>query len=128
MGWRNISRAAPVKRMPLAYVDFETVAPEDMFTVDLIFKDRVGENLALDQSEAHRWCYFSDMVADEAALFKTYDSTSDDRITGRYTIHSAFDDPNTKDTDPARESIEVRVLAIMPADTGVCERSEKRGR
>jgi len=126
--WRNISRAAPVKRMPLAYVDCETVAADDMFTVDLVFKDRVGQNLALDQKQSHRWCYFSDMVADEAALFKTYDSTEDDGVTGRYTIHSAFDDPTTKETDPTRESIEVRVLAIMPADISECEPVRKCSR
>merc|ERR1719440_603848 len=102
--------------MPLALVDCTTVAPEDMFTVQLVFKDRVGENLALDVKDSHKWCYFSDMVFNEAILFKTFDNTKDDSVTGRYTIHSAFDDPTTKPEDPARESIEVRVVAIMPAD------------
>merc|ERR1712050_215523 len=112
--WRNISREAPVKRMPLAMVDCTSVEPQDLFKVDLVFKDRVGENLALDQKREHRWCFFPDMQFEEALLFKTFDNVTDKDVTGRFTIHSAFDDPTTKPMDPTRESIEVRVVAIFP--------------
>merc|ERR1712048_1426928 len=83
----------------------------DLFVVDLVFKDRVGENLALDVGEEHRWYYYPQMEFEEALLFKTYDSTQDEGL-ARFCIHSAFDDPLTKEDDPVRESIEVRVLAI----------------
>merc|ERR1712051_384515 len=112
--WRNISRKAPVKRMPLALVDCTSVDPLDLFTVDLVFKDRVGENLALHHKEEHRWCYFPEMEFEEALLFKTFDNVDDKDMTGRFTIHSAFEDPTTVPKDPRRESIEVRVLAIFP--------------
>jgi len=128
--WRNISREAPVKRMPLALVDCTSVGAEDTFTVELVFKDRVGENLALDQKQEHRWCYFPDMEFEEALLFKTFDNVDDGDVTGRYTIHSAFDDPTTRPEDPTRESIEVRVLAIFPEcfEDGTAEPQSKKRR
>jgi hypothetical protein len=115
--WRNTSRLAPVKRMPLGVMDCSSVNDEqDLFTVDLVFKERVGENLGLDDRPAHRWCYFPEMEFTEALLFKTFDSLKAPEITGRMCIHSAFNDPTTKPDDPTRESIEVRVLAIFPLE------------
>lgn len=87
--------------------------------MELVFKERTGENLALDDIPAHRWCYFPEMRFDEALLFKTFDSLEAPEITGRMCIHSAFDDPATKQEDPTRESIEVRVLAIFPSSVAV---------
>jgi len=115
--WRNISRKAPVKRMPLAVVDCTSVHDEeDLFVVDLMFKDRIGENLALDEKPNHRWFFFPEMEFGEALLFKTMDSFQSPEVTARSTIHSAFDDVRTNSEDPTRESIEVRVLAIFPKD------------
>lgn len=115
--WRNISREAPVKRMPLAMVDCTSVnEADDLFAVDLIFKDRVGENLALDEKPYHRWYYFPEMDFEEAILFKTMDNIDSTEVTAHSTIHSAFDDPQSTPEDPTRESIEVRVLAIYPKD------------
>eukprot|EP00927_Polykrikos_kofoidii_P068886 TRINITY_DN6423_c0_g2_i2.p1 TRINITY_DN6423_c0_g2~~TRINITY_DN6423_c0_g2_i2.p1 ORF type:complete len:341 (-),score=72.42 TRINITY_DN6423_c0_g2_i2:353-1375(-) len=115
--WRNISRDAPVKRMPLAVMDCTSVVEkEDLFTVELIFKDRVGENLALDEKPYHRWFFYPEMKFEEAILFKTFDSSDSPEHSGRFTIHSAFDDPRTKAEDPTRESIEVRVVAIFPLE------------
>lgn len=36
--WRSIDRSAVISRMPLAVLDCTTVMPEDLFTVELIFK------------------------------------------------------------------------------------------
>ena len=109
--WRNIA-PSPVARMPLAVVDCSTVAPADLFSVHLMFTDRVGENLALEPRPEHRWAYFPQMQRNEAMLFKTFDSLDAPGL-ARSTIHSAFDDPATPLGAPARESIEVRVLAIF---------------
>jgi hypothetical protein len=47
------------------------------------------------------------MQADEAILFKCYDSAGDARA--RFTAHGAFVDPAT----PKRESIQVRTLVFF---------------
>jgi hypothetical protein len=112
--WRNTSRAAPVTRAPLAYLDCTTVNDDkELFVNELIFKDRVGEVLGLYEQSTHRWYFFPNMEFHEAALFKTFDSSAQPGRS-RFTIHSAFEDPTTTPEDPTRESIEVRVLAIMP--------------
>uniref|UniRef100_A0A6B2LIE6 Uncharacterized protein n=1 Tax=Arcella intermedia TaxID=1963864 RepID=A0A6B2LIE6_9EUKA len=110
--WRNIS-TFPVKRQPLALLDCSTTKPSEFFTVELVFEDRIGENQGVVPSKDHNWYYFPDMLKDEALIFKTYDSL-DDGVTSRFTMHTAFADPSTQSNHPTRESIEVRVVAIMP--------------
>jgi hypothetical protein len=51
------------------------------------------------------------MQTNEALVFKTYDSATDDRA--RWTAHAAFDDPTGAPNAHARESIEVRTLAFF---------------
>jgi hypothetical protein len=119
--WRNISKEAPVKRMPLAVLDCTTVKDDDLFVVDLVFKDRVGENLAIDQTPRHRWYYYPEMKREEVLLFKTFDSAEQKGL-ARFCIHSAFDDPLTAAADPTRESCEVRVLAIHGPDKSATQR------
>lgn len=109
--WRSISRTAPVARMPLAMLDCSTTTPEDYFKVELIFEDRVGENYSVEPKSSHRWGFYSQMQFNEALLFQTFGSDS-----GNFTMHTAFDDPRTRAEDPRRESIEVRVLCIYPAE------------
>lgn len=116
--WRNISRSAPVLRMPLGIVDCATTVPDDLFIVDLIFPDRKGTTYALDPRPQHRWYYYPAMKFTEVLLFRTFDNSEDANLTGRFAIHAAFDDPTTQPLDPNRESIEVRVLVIFPDQSG----------
>lgn len=100
-----------VKEAPLAVCDAQTMAADDLVSMDLIYPDRVGEIQSLRFDEGHRWLYFSQMQPSEAMLLKCYDSATDGRA--RFTAHSAFDDPHTPPDAPARESIEVRTLAFF---------------
>jgi hypothetical protein len=50
------------------------------------------------------------MEEDEVILFKTFDSNEDGRA--RFTIHTAFDDPNSAADARVRESIEVRCFVF----------------
>ena len=101
----------PVRESPLAVCDAQTMGPNDLVAMDLIYPDRVGEVQSLRYVEGHRWLYFPKMKASEVMLLKCYDSTSDGRA--RFTAHSAFEGPQTPaDTEP-RESIEVRTLAFF---------------
>ena len=101
----------PVRESPLAVCDAQTMGPNDLVAMDLIYPDRVGEVQSLRYVEGHRWLYFPEMKASEVMMLKCYDSTRDGRA--RFTAHSAFEDPQTPaDTEP-RESIEVRTLAFF---------------
>ena len=43
--WRSTSREAPVRTQPLAVLDCATLAADDLFKIELVFTDRVGQNL-----------------------------------------------------------------------------------
>jgi hypothetical protein len=107
--WRPTRR--PVREAPLAVCDAQTMGPDDLVAMDLIYPDRVGEVQSLRYDDGHRWLYFPEMKASEVMLLKCYDSTTDGRA--RFTAHSAFEDPQTPADAEARESIEVRNLAFF---------------
>ncbi len=107
--WRPIT--GPVERAPLALVDAQSIADEDLVPVDLVYADRVGEIYHGAYNPDHRWYYFPEMATDEAILIKGYDSEVDGRA--RFTLHTAFDDPTTPADAAPRQSIEVRVLAFF---------------
>ncbi len=110
--WKPIR--GPVRQVPLAVCDAQTIRPRDLIPTDLKYRDRTGEVYALVFSPDHRWFYFSSMRADEAMLLKCFDS---DTGRARFTAHTAFDDPTSPADAPARESIEVRALAFFSAET-----------
>jgi hypothetical protein len=107
--WRPIR--GPVRSMPLAVCDAASVAPDDLVAVDLVYPDRVGEVYNAVHNPAHRWYYVPEMRADEALLFKGYDSKTDGR--SRFTLHTAIDLPATTGSVTPRESIETRALAYF---------------
>jgi hypothetical protein len=107
--WRPIR--GPVRRSPLALADAASVRPEELLATDHIFPDRVGEIYHLAYGPEQRWYYAPEMTPDEALLIKGWDSLDDGRA--RFTPHSAFELPDTDETAPARESVEVRTLAVF---------------
>ena len=110
--WRPTQ--GPVLESPLAVCDAQTMGPNDLVAMDLIYSDRMGEIQSLRHDERHRWLYFPKMQASEVLLLKCFDSARDGRA--RFTAHSAFEDPNTPAEAIARESIEVRTLAFFEED------------
>ncbi|KAG2363236.1 hypothetical protein BDR07DRAFT_1608985 [Suillus spraguei] len=90
--WRSISH--PSEDWPLALCDFRSVDFEkDLVPVALIYPDRRG------------------MTPEEFVLIKCFDSIQDGSL-ARLTPHSAFQDPNTPEGAPPRESIELRALVF----------------
>lgn len=110
--WRGITDE-PVQQMPLACCDVRSVREEDRIMYYLKFPDRTGENYLLktDSSLQHKWYYYPEMIKDECLLFKTFDSKSN---ASRFCFHTAFEDPKTRESAPARKSIEVRCMAFFP--------------
>ena len=107
--WRPI--VEPVQTAPLALCDAASVAPEDLIAAERRAKDRVGEIQLAVFNPAQRWYYFPNMRRNEVVLIKVYDSAEDGRA--RFTIHSAFEDPNAPADAAPRESIETRTFAFF---------------
>lgn len=100
-----------VEELPLAMIDAQSHAPEDLLRMDLKYSDRTGEIYVMRHNPQHRWMYFPHMPAHQALLLKTYDSSTDGRC--RFMGHSAFEDPTTLPDAATRESIEVRSMAFF---------------
>jgi hypothetical protein len=120
--WRTFS--PPPQDCPLALCDARSVRDDEGLANVLWVVDKIPEGEAMfapmddDKQMAaaifrhnpdHRWWYFSNMVRDEALLFKFHDS---DRSGGWRTPHTAFWDKSLPDAHP-RESIEFRSIAFF---------------
>jgi hypothetical protein len=76
-----------------------------------------GETFAVAPSERHRFYYVKDMRPEEVMLLKCFDSAGEGEGLGRKglavrTPHTAFFDPQTPESAPGRQSIEVRCLVF----------------
>ena len=122
--WRNIA-TEPVLSMPLALCDSRSVDPQDLVVFEIHYEDRIGENYFAKHADRHRWFYYPEMSNDEVLLIKQWDSSgplaqsegrmsdaSDPNATSTFSYHSAFEDPNTPQDAPDRQSIEVRCIVI----------------
>ena len=107
--WRPIR--GPVQRAPLALADASSVRPEELIATDQVFPDRVGEIYHLAHAPSQRWYFAPRMTPDEVLLIKGWDSLDDGRA--QFTPHGAFELPDTDETAPPRESIELRTLVIV---------------
>ena len=126
--WRPISHAA--LEWPLALCDFRSVdVKKDLMPVALIYPDREGETYGVKFNQAHKWKYMRGMEPDEFVLIKWYvspgpsegggcnkDASSFDSVQdGSVAIlspHTGFQDPNSPEDAPLRESIEARALVF----------------
>jgi hypothetical protein len=105
--WRSI--AGPVLDTPLAVCDARTIREGELVPAEIRYQERTGEIYLSRRSQAHKWSYFSRMDRGEALIFKQFDSRTD---VSRFSLHSAFDLPDTPKNAPLRESIEVRCLFV----------------
>lgn len=106
--WKPIR--GPVRQAPLSMCDYRSVGDRDLVLADLVYPDRVGEVAMVTYNANQKWFYYPEMLADEALLFKCYDSDSDRAST---VPHTAIDDPIFGSDAPPRESIEVRTMAFF---------------
>jgi len=107
--WRPI--AGPLLRNPLALCDATSLAQENLVASDLRYRDRVGETYSVTYNPAQRWFYFPHMQADEFVLIRCFDSSL--QGPARFSAHGGFEDPQTPEGAPPRESIEVRTLVFF---------------
>ena len=110
--WRSVDADAPVQQDPLAMCDARSVRASEAIPYKMVFPERVGENLALQHGDHHKWFFYPQMTADEALVFKVYDSREAAEHDGtRFTYHTAFSDPTAPADARPRRSIEVRTVA-----------------
>lgn len=100
-----------VLERPLAMCDVQSCRDEDFFKLHLRYRDRDGENYVMRWREGQKWWYFPGMGTDEVILLKTFDSEVDGRA--RFVGHSAFEDPETEEGAPRRESVEIRTICFF---------------
>jgi len=112
--WRGTK---PVETSPLAVCDARSVEKSDFLRVSLGkpeggFQEGMPAGLNMAHNAAHRWFYYPEMQPDEALVFRLFDSANADwKMAG----HTAIVDPTSKPGAPARESFEVRTIAVFDA-------------
>ena len=106
--WQPIK---PIFSDPLAIVDAQSVAEEDLITKTYVSTDRTNQTYQMKFNQNHKWYYYPNMQPSEILLFKGYDSEKDGRT--RFTPHGSFIDPNYTIDVPPRKSIEVRAFAFF---------------
>jgi hypothetical protein len=111
--WRVLSD--PPQDTPLALCDARSVEQNDCVNSDCVVDppdepELRFENCIFRFNPSHKWCYFSNMTRDEVLVFKGFDSNPN-RAGG--VPHVAFDNPSCPVDAPARESIDVRVIAFF---------------
>ncbi|KAK9843127.1 hypothetical protein WJX74_007373 [Apatococcus lobatus] len=110
--WRPL--AGPVEDSPLAMADAATVDQDDLLTNTLHFPGRTGEVYAVAHNPAHRWYYAKGINTNEAYVFVCYDSRTH---RARFTPHTGFVDPTTREHAPPRRSVESRAYVFWENET-----------
>ncbi|MDE0679949.1 MAG: CmcJ/NvfI family oxidoreductase [Gammaproteobacteria bacterium] len=114
--WRGTNPDREIESMPLALCDLTTVAAEDIVYADCLRRTEPRTRLIdcrLIHNTGQRWYYFPRMKPCEALIFKQYDSRRENAAR-RGVFHAAFHNPAARQDAPLRESVEVRVLAVLP--------------
>jgi hypothetical protein len=107
--WRGIN--GPVIDAPLALCDYRSLQPSDLVEAEMRYPTRVGEIYLATANPAHKWAYFRALMKSEVIVFKQFDSSTDG--VSRFTLHAAFEHPETPANAPRRQSIEARVLVVF---------------
>lgn len=110
--WRPLN-TEPLQDAPLALADARSIAPGDLVTNELIYRDRTGETCIGVHNPAHRWYYFPRQRHDEVTVFKHYDSAARQLGVAPVAPHTAFEDPTTPSDAQPRASIEMRAFAFF---------------
>lgn len=75
--WRALN--GPLNDSLLSVCDARTIERDDLMAHDLVYSHYVGENFQLKYNPKQRWYFLDGMEANEAILFKNFDSITDGR-------------------------------------------------
>ncbi len=115
--WRNLG--APKMDLPVAFCDNRTVTPDE--TRPFHYTGYVAGGRSFDalavvapaDPAKHGWYVFPELTIDEVVAFRTYDTELVRQNKTHFTPHSAFRDPDVEPGNPARFSIEMRVMCLF---------------
>ncbi|MCY4655390.1 MAG: CmcJ/NvfI family oxidoreductase [Gammaproteobacteria bacterium] len=111
--WRAVHMSEPVRHMPLAILDAQSVERADLVPSGLkgfTHTGRITNQLNLRHNERHRWYYYPEMTVDEVLVLNLYHCFKDDRDHSFHQcFHSAFDNPLAPEGAEVRQSCEHRV-------------------
>ncbi|MBX2798034.1 MAG: hypothetical protein KTR31_10205 [Myxococcales bacterium] len=107
--WQPIGQT--IGRSPLAICDARTLSADSLIAARRVHPTRIGETYHVAYHEGQRWFWVPSLRADEALVFKTFDSAEDGRA--RFTAHTSFTGPEDTEAGPPRESLEIRTLAFF---------------
>lgn len=105
--WRALT--GPHQDRPLALLDNRSLSQDDLIGADVVFPHYCDEGYEVRHSPHHRWFYKQCLEADEALMFKLYDSAKDQV---QFCPHAAFIDPSVPEDTPRRASIELRAIIV----------------
>jgi hypothetical protein len=106
--WRPIR--GPLRTRPLAVCDARSIRPESCLRTPVVRPDYTSDFYTLAYDPGQRWYYLPDMRTDEVIVLKNYDSNP---ANSRFAAHGALVDPSPPPDALPRESIEVRVFAVL---------------
>ena len=118
--WRPIEMSEPLRHMPLALCDPNSIEPSDLIpnTISNIAPEgRLTEHLALRYNPSQQWYYYPDMRCDEVIAFKLYEYLKGDPDRPLQNVfHSAFRDPDAPEGCEPRKSCEHRAAVTVFKD------------
>ncbi len=105
--WRPIEpMSAPLRSMPLCFLDSSTLGEDDFVTVD---NASLGLATALKDNPKHKFYYYPDMTVDEVVVFKQFHKFRNETKARMPVFHTAFPDPAADKDTEGRVSFEYRV-------------------
>ena len=125
--WRSIDFDSTVERDPLAVCALGNVDPCDMIpacSYQSLTSSSGFVSYNLVYNPFQRWFYYPNMQADEALVFRLYDSRVEDQ-SRRGVFHATAQDPNALPNAKIRKSVEIRVGALFEDETLQEERRER---
>lgn len=115
--WRNLG--PPKMDYPIAFCDARTVTCDQTRPfryTGYVAGGRSFDALAVvapDSPSDHGWYAFPELTQQEVVAFRTYDTDLVRDGATYFTPHSAFRDPDVEVCNPARFSIELRVMCLF---------------
>lgn len=106
--WRTFS--PPPQDKPLAFLDRRTLRESDLIAQDTVAPNASFVSYQIQHSPHHRFCWWSDMTAEELLLFIGFDEA---KGATSAVAHTAFDNPTVPSGTRGRESIEARAYAFI---------------
>jgi len=107
----------PLRHMPLALCDPNSIDPEDMISTALegiAPNGAATHHIGLKHNPGQRWYYYPDMTADEVLVFKLFElRKGEEPQRFRACLHCAAEDPSTPPDAKPRQSCEHRVSVML---------------